>query len=160
ERGVDVLCDEETSSRLSPPIEGKPRQQLCPSVDLLIVLGGDGTLLAAARSMTNRRVPILPVNLGALGFLTSVTAQDLYPVLELALEGKARFSERVLLEARVLRNGETIQRAEALNEAVLNKSALARIIDLDLRVDNEFVCKFKADGLIVSTPTGSTAYSL
>ncbi len=137
-----------------------PREDLPWLADMLIVLGGDGTLLAAARLMGERNIPILPVNLGGLGFLTSVTLEDLYPVLEQALKGEARFSERVLLDSQVIRDGQTIHRARALNDAVLNKAALARIIDLQLRVNGEFVCNYKADGLIVSTPTGSTAYSL
>ena len=127
---------------------------------MLIVLGGDGTLLAAARLMSERNIPILPVNLGGLGFLTSVTLDDMYPVLEQALHGQARYSERVMLESQVIRDGQTFHHARALNDAVLNKAALARIIDLQLRVDGEFVCNYKADGLIISTPTGSTAYSL
>jgi NAD+ kinase len=160
ERGMIVLCDSETSGCLSPAVPGVTREDMPSVADLIIVLGGDGTLLAAARMMAKRHVPILPVNLGGLGFLTSVTLEDLYPVLELALEGKARYSERVLLESKVYRHGEVLRSAHALNDAVLNKSALARIIDLELRVDGEFVCNYKADGLIISTPTGSTAYSL
>ena len=101
------------------------------------------------------------MNLGGLGFLTSVTLDDLYPVLEQALEGEARFSERVHARiGRVIRDGQTFHHARALNDAVLNKAALARIVDLQLHVDGEFVCNYKADGLIISTPTGSTAYSL
>jgi len=130
------------------------------TTDMLIVLGGDGTLLAAARLMTTRNIPILPVNLGGLGFLTSVTLDDLYPVLEQAVGGQARYSERVMLESWVIRAGQTFHHARALNDAVLNKAALARILDLQLHVDGEFVCNYKADGLIISTPTGSTAYSL
>ncbi len=105
-------------------------------------------------------MPILPVNLGGLGFLTSVTLDDLYPVLEQAHPRQARYSERVMLESQVMREGKPFHCARALNDAVLNKAALARIIDLHLHVNGEFVCKYKADGLIVSTPTGSTAYSL
>jgi NAD+ kinase len=110
--------------------------------------------------MSVRNIPILPVNLGGLGFLTSVTLDDLYPVLEQAIAGQARYSERVMLESWVMRAGRTFHHARALNDAVLNKAALARIVDLQLHVDGEFVCNYKADGLIISTPTGSTAYSL
>ena len=137
-----------------------PREQLSGKVDLLIVLGGDGTLLAAVRSMAEHAVPILPVNLGGLGFLTSVTLAELYPILEQVLAGKNRISERVLLQAEVLRGGKVVERQRALNDAVLNKGALARMIDLDLHIDGSYVCSYKADGLIISTPTGSTAYSL
>ena len=159
-RGVNVFCDSETAECLPASCKVKTREEIPAVSDLLIVLGGDGTLLAAARLLGERNVPILPVNLGGLGFLTSVTLDDLYPVLEQAIKGQARYSERVLLESRVMRQGKPVHCARALNDAVLNKAALARIIDLELRVNEEFVCNYKADGLIVATPTGSTAYSL
>ena len=159
-RGVKTYCDIETAACISDSCNIKSREEIPALSDLLIVLGGDGTLLAAARMVAERPVPILPVNLGGLGFLTSVTLPDLYPVLEQAIAGTARFSERVLLESRVMRQGKPFHCARALNDAVLNKAALARIIDLELRVNGEFVCNYKADGLIVATPTGSTAYSL
>lgn len=159
ERNIAAFLDQETAACLAN-CKGEPREDLPKSIDMLIVLGGDGTLLAAARLSAVRNIPILPVNLGALGFLTSVTLDDMYPVLEQALRGEARFSERVMLESRVIRDGKTFHHARALNDAVLNKAALARIVDLQLHVDGEFVCNYKADGLIISTPTGSTAYSL
>ncbi len=166
--------DQETADCIAPaePTGGEPacaafprngmvaREKLPGIVDLLIVLGGDGTLLAVARLMAEHRVPILPVNLGGMGFLTSVTLADLYPILEEVLAGKSRISERVLLEAEVIRDGRVVQRHRALNDAVLNKGAVARMIDVDLHIDGGFVCKYKSDGLIISTPTGSTAYSL
>ena len=160
ERGVKVFCDSQTAECAPSSCKVKAREEIPALSDLLIVLGGDGTLLAAARLLGERNVPILPVNLGGLGFLTSVTLDDLYPVLEQAIKGEARYSERVMLESRVMREGKPFHCARALNDAVLNKAALARIIDLQLRVNDEFVCNYKADGLIVATPTGSTAYSL
>jgi NAD+ kinase len=159
-RGVNVFCDGVTAECLPASCKVKAREEIPAISDLLIVLGGDGTLLAAARLVGERNVPILPVNMGGLGFLTSVTLGDLYPVLEQAIHGEARYSERVLLESRVMRQGKLFHCARALNDAVLNKAALARIIDLELRVNGEFVTTYKADGLIVATPTGSTAYSL
>jgi NAD+ kinase len=160
QRGITAILDRETAACLPAGNVGRPREELPSSTDMLIVLGGDGTLLAAARLMSVRNIPILPVNLGGLGFLTSVTLDDLYPVLEQAIAGQARYSERVMLESWVVRAGQTFHHARALNDAVLNKAALARIVDLQLHVDGEFVCNYKADGLIISTPTGSTAYSL
>jgi len=157
---VEVFVDSETAASASIPGHERPRAELPRIVDLLIVLGGDGTLLAAARLDNERGVPILPVNLGGLGFLTSVTLAELYPILEQTLAGKNRTSERVMLDVRVLRGDAQLERHHALNDAVLNKAALARMIDLTLTVNGEFVSDFRADGLIISTPTGSTAYSL
>jgi len=167
---LEVFHDEETAGCIGDAPGGvraakasgraQPREQLAGRVDLLVVLGGDGTLLAAARSLGEYAVPILPVNLGGLGFLTSVTLEELYPILEQVLAGQHRISERVLLQAEVLRGGKVVERQRALNDAVLNKAALARMIDLDLHIDGGYVCSYKADGLIISTPTGSTAYSL
>ncbi len=160
-RDVQVVCDTETGGCIGA-IAGDTREReslpLCS--DLLIVLGGDGTLLSAARMAAERRVPILAVNLGGLGFLTTVTLDDIYLILEEIFSNKHRVSERVMLEAKVVRGGAVLRRQIALNDAVLNKAALARIMDLELRIDGEYVTTYKADGLILSTPTGSTAYSL
>jgi len=160
QHSIEVFVDPETAAAV--PLQGRERlrEELPRIVDLLIVLGGDGTLLAASRLENERGVPILPVNLGGLGFLTSVTLAELYPILEQTLAGKNRTSERVMLEVRVIRGGIPAECHHALNDAVLNKAALSRMIDLTLTVNGEFVSDFKADGLIVSTPTGSTAYSL
>lgn len=160
-RHMEIVCDQETGDCIGP-VAGKtvPREDLPGRVDLLIVLGGDGTLLAAARLVAEKGVPILPVNLGGLGFLTTVSQDEMYPVLEEIFAGKNRISERVMLEAEVVREGQVARRQIALNDAVLNKAALARIMDLELRVNGEYVTTYKADGLILSTPTGSTAYSL
>src|SRR5215471_18450106 len=105
DHGVKAVCDNETAKCLPAEAAGQPREELPAVTDMLIVLGGDGTLLAAARLMAERHIPILPVNLGGLGFLTSVVLDDLYPVLEQALAGTARYSERVMLEANVMRSG-------------------------------------------------------
>jgi len=159
-RGLSVLYDKETAACLAASGRERPREELAAAVDFLIVLGGDGTLLATARALRENTVPVLPVNLGGLGFLTSVQSDELYAILEEVLQGRNRVSERTLLEAQIVRGGKVVARHRALNDAVFNKGALARIIDLDLSVNGEFVCSYKADGLIVSTPTGSTAYSL
>jgi NAD+ kinase len=137
-----------------------PRESLAEKIDLLIVLGGDGTLLSGARAMGNKRVPILAVNLGGLGFLSSVTLEELYPVLETILSGGHKTSERMMLEADILRGGKPVERQNALNDAVITKKALARMLEFDLFVDDAPVARYRADGLIIATPTGSTAYSL
>jgi NAD+ kinase len=159
--GAKVTCDSETRDCLGTVnAEARKREELPGCTDLLIVLGGDGTLLSAARLAADHKVPILAVNLGGLGFLTTVSQDEIYSILEEIFAEKHRISERVMLEAEVVRGGTVIRRQIALNDAVLNKAALARIMDLELRVDGEYVVTYKADGLILCTPTGSTAYSL
>ncbi len=139
---------------------GLEREELAAAVDLLVVLGGDGTLLAAARAVGGRGIPLLAVNLGGLGFLMTTGIHELYPVLESALEGQFEIQRRTLLRGQVVRDGEIMASYDALNDVVVNKAAMARVIDMDAFVDDEFVCSYRADGLILSTPTGSTAYSL
>jgi NAD+ kinase len=159
--GAEVTCDSETNDCLgSLAVQTRKREELPGCTDLLIVLGGDGTLLSAGRLAAERKVPILAVNLGSMGFLTTVSQDELYSILEEIFTEKHRVSERVMLESEIVRAGAVIRRQIALNDAVLNKAALARIMDLELRVDGEYVTTYKADGLILSTPTGSTAYSL
>ena len=159
-RGVKVIYDSETALCLSQPDACFTREELASQADLIVVLGGDGTLLAAARSLGGKPVPVLPIHLGGLGFLSSVNQNELFAILEEVLAGKIASARRTMLEAVVLRGDTERARYRALNDAVLNKGAMSRIVDLDLAVNGEFVCSYKADGLIVSTPTGSTAYSL
>jgi len=160
ERDIEVFIDKETGSSIESPEKCLTRNELPTRVDLVIVLGGDGTLLATARALNRRPIPILAVNLGGLGFLTVITLDEIYPTLEMALNGDLRTEKRVQLEAEVVRNDEVISSLLALNDVVLNKGAIARMMDFDVTVDGQFVSTYKADGLIVSTPTGSTAYSL
>ncbi len=127
--------------------------------DLVIVLGGDGTLLSVARS-SPQGVPILGVNLGRLGFLTEVSRVDLYPSLVRLLEGKFSIDERSLFDIGVRRSGRTVARYRAFNDVVVAKSALAQIIELEVRVAGNLVARYRSDGLIISTPNGSTAYNL
>ena len=159
ERGIKVFLDSVAASCFTPPAKIN-LDEMAAQIDLLIVLGGDGTLLAAARRFHESEVPILAVNLGGMGFMTSVTIDEAFPLLEDVLAGRHRLSPRMMLKAELLRDGKTIQRQQALNDAVVTKSALSRILDFDLSVNGHFLGLYRADGLIVSTPTGSTAYSL
>jgi NAD+ kinase len=160
ERGIHVVYDQETASSLAEPSEGRSREQVAAASDLLLVLGGDGTLLAAARVAAPRGIPILPINMGSLGFLTSFMLEELYPALEDILAGSLTISERVMLHAELQRGDKILDKQAVLNEVVINKGALARMIELELSIDKDFVCRYRADGLIVASPTGSTAYSL
>jgi NAD+ kinase len=158
-RGIQYPVDEETAKGVG--LAGFiPRDQLPASVDLIIVLGGDGTLLSAARAVGDRDTPLFAVNLGRLGFLTAIKLDDLYPELERALRGEHRIGRRHMVDCELTRGGLTIAHYSALNDVVIAKSNLARMIDLDTYVDHHFVTAYRADGLIIATPTGSTAYSL
>ncbi|MBV9744767.1 MAG: NAD(+)/NADH kinase [Acidobacteriia bacterium] len=158
-RGLEVRCDGETAA-YAPGESGIPRNEVPEGCDLVIVLGGDGTLLSAARAIGKREIPLFPVNLGGLGFLTAITCDELFPELERALRGEHRVARRKFLNTEIVRGGNLVGTYDALNDAVLAKSEIARMIDLEAYVDEQFVANYKADGLIVSTPTGSTAYSL
>ena len=160
DRSIEVLVDKETGSTLDGSEKCVTRNEMPSLVDLIIVLGGDGTLLATARVLNRKPVPLLAVNLGGLGFLTVITRDELYSILERVLAGDFRTERRVQIEAEVMRAGEVISSFLALNDVVLNKGAIARVLEFDVRVDGQFISSYKADGLIVSTPTGSTAYSL
>ena len=158
ERGIAARMDEATAYYGGG--SGIPRADVPEGCDLMIVLGGDGTLLSAVRAIGRREIPLFPVNLGGLGFLTAISVDELFPELERALRGEHRVAKRKLLNSEVMRDGKVIATFDALNDAVLTKSDIARMIDLDVYVDDQLVCAYKADGLIISTPTGSTAYSL
>ncbi len=152
--------DRETGDNVGGSHPCLSREEIASVADLIVVLGGDGTLLATARAIQRRSVPILAVNLGGLGFLTDVTLEELYPTLESVLAGKFTTDHRVRIEAVVLRHEEVISSFLALNDAVMNKGAIARVLDFDMWVDGRFMSTYKSDGLIIATPTGSTAYSL
>ena len=155
---VEAFVEPEIAKAVSHPALDK--QKMAEAVEMVVVLGGDGTLLAAARSLQKKQVPILGVNLGGLGFLTEITLAELYPMLEAILRGEYKTDERLFLEARVWRKEKVVDTFQVLNDVVINKGALARIIELKTSVDQEYLTTFRADGLIVSTPTGSTGYSL
>ncbi|HEU5410449.1 MAG TPA: NAD(+)/NADH kinase [Candidatus Acidoferrales bacterium] len=160
QRKVAVLHDETAASCANPPERPTGAAEMAAKCDLLIVLGGDGTLLAAARQFHESEIPMLAVNLGGMGFMTSVTVEEAFPLLEIVLAGRHRLSPRMMLKSELVRAGKVIETNQALNDAVITKAALSRILDLDLSVDGSFLGRYRADGLIVSTPTGSTAYSL
>jgi NAD+ kinase len=158
--GVNVVYDAETASCLKGDSVGNTRHQIAEQADLFLVLGGDGTLLAASREASAKGIPILPINMGSLGFLTNFTVEELYPALEATLFGRYSIEERVLLLVERINRDQILTHQRVLNDAVVHKGTLARMIELELHIDGGFVCRYRADGLIVATPTGSTAYSM
>ena len=158
ERGIEVLCDDATAQVVGGPAVS--REELATSVDLIVAMGGDGTLLSIARAVGTRSVPILGINLGTLGFLTEVGVDEMIPALEQVLAGKVTAESRMRLEVVVSRAGSEAARFLALNDAVISKTALSRMIELMVYANDVAVTTYHADGLIVATPTGSTAYSL
>jgi len=163
-RGLEVVFETGTAALM--PASGArqvaSKSALVARVDLVVVLGGDGTLLSVANCIAaaSPDVPILGVNFGSLGFLTEATLPELYASLEAAVSGQARVEERLMLRATTVRAGVALPEQLALNDVVITKSARARMTDLSVSVGEEFVTRVKADGLIVATPTGSTAYNL
>jgi NAD+ kinase len=158
-RGVSYSLDRVTARYLGRE-GGFDRAALDEEFDLMVVLGGDGTLLSVARGVGTRETPLLAVNMGGLGFMMTTGPGEIFPVLEDALAGRFEVQCRSVLEAKVLRGGAPIASYLALNDVVVNKAAIARLLQLEIFIDDEFMCTYRADGLIVSTPTGSTAYSL
>ena len=155
----EALLDGDSAAYLNQP--GIPRSLLPDhEVELVIVLGGDGTLLSAARAFARTGTPILSVNLGSLGFLTEIPLSDLYTTLENWIDGVADIDCRAMMNARLIRNGRAILEWDALNDVVLAKGTIARMGDYTIRIDDQLVATFRADGVIVSTPTGSTGYNL
>jgi len=153
ERGVDVLFEEEIAAKVNMP--GVSGNDLASAVDILVVFGGDGTLLMAARLAMGSDVPILGINMGGFGFMTVVNLDEMLGAMELILDGKYTTSQRMMLSV-------SVDGAEhpALNDVVINRGNLSRMVNLETFVDGKHLSTFKADGLIISTPTGSTAYSL
>ncbi|MGH7898282.1 MAG: NAD(+)/NADH kinase [Candidatus Binatia bacterium] len=158
-RRREVWLDDEAAAALGRD-DGIGKREMMKRVDLVVVLGGDGTLLSVARFAGRHPVPVLGINLGGLGFLTDVRPDEAFAAIERVLARKFTVEHRALLLAVAIRDGKVLRRFQALNDVVINKGALARILDLDTSVDGQLLCTYKADGLILSTPTGSTAYSL
>jgi NAD+ kinase len=165
ERGIKLVGGpeierERIEHQTGCPIDEVSTQKLPTDVDLMLVLGGDGTMIATARMIGDHEVPVLGVNYGGLGYLAEFRIQELYSALESILSGNYRLDKRVMLAVELLRNGSSVTTNRVLNDVVINKSALARIIEIETFFNGQFVNSFRADGLIVSTPTGSTAYNL
>jgi NAD+ kinase len=160
EHGYSVVVDEETKPH-APGVDALNRQQLASrKLSFVIVLGGDGTLISAARAVSEAGIPVLGVNLGSLGFLTEVPLGQLYPTLEGIEKGSCRVEARSMVRCEVVRKGSVVATYDALNDVVVGKGTISRLNHCDVYVDGVFVSAYKADSLIVSTPTGSTAYSL
>lgn len=159
--GFTYCFDPNTSAYLHRGHEAVARRDLPGAeVDIVITLGGDGTLLSAARAFARTETPILGINLGSLGFLTEVPLSEMYPTLEAWLEGRGVMESRWLMQIELIRDGRSFGKWDALNDVVLAKGAIARMGEFAVELDNQFVARFRADGVIVSTPTGSTAYTL
>ncbi len=156
---LEAVLDVDTANIVN--IKSKyQKSQIASLVDMIIVLGGDGTLLSVARLTVEKGIPILGVNLGGLGFLTEVTLDELYPTLEKVIKGDYIIDERMMLMTHIHRQGERLAQSPVLNDVVINHGIIARMIILDIFVNSQFVTSLRGDGLIISTPTGSTAYSL
>jgi NAD+ kinase len=164
ERGVQVFIEEKSAALLADPrglgATIAPGLEVAAAADALVVLGGDGTFLSASSLLESKAIPVLGVNFGSLGFLTEVTLPELFPTLEGLVSGAFSSEQRRMLRAVVERDGTRVVAGDVLNDLVITKAAQSRIIDLEVTVDDLFVSAFRADGLIVATPTGSTAYSL
>jgi NAD+ kinase len=154
-RGCEVLVERETADG-----RGADYETIGKSADLAVVIGGDGTMLAAARNLVGRRVPLVGVNQGRVGFMTDIGHDDMHAGIGAILAGEYTLEERALLDAEIVRDGKSVLRTVALNEAVVGKGSQGRLIEFELSIDGEFVYRLRGDGVIVATPTGSTAYAL
>ena len=157
-RGCEVPIEKETAAQLGA--RGVDYETIGKGADLAIVVGGDGTMLAAARNLVGHRVPVTGVNQGRLGFMTDIGHDDMRAGIGAILDGKYTLEERALLDAEIFRGKKSLLRTIALNEAVVGKGGQGRLVEFELSIDGEFVYKLRGDGVIVATPTGSTAYAL
>ena len=160
QRKYEVVVDSETAPHATGIEVLRREKMISRSLNFVVVLGGDGTLLSAARSMAKAGIPVLGVNLGSLGFLTEVPLEDLYPTLQGIEEGRSKIETRCMVHCDVFRKETLVAGYDALNDIVVGKGTISRLNHCDVYIDGEFVSAYKADSLIVSTPTGSTAYSL
>lgn len=158
-RGVEVIFEQEIGKKIRRR-KSVPAAEIPELVDIILVFGGDGTFLGVARLACEHGTPILGINLGGLGFLTEITVDEIYPMMERILSGDYEIEDRQMLRTTVRRGKTGARHYEVLNDVVINKEAVARIIDLEIYIEGSHVTTYKADGIILSTPTGSTAYSL
>jgi NAD+ kinase len=160
-RGLQTLLEDATAAFMEKKCaDSRPLASIGQDIDLAIVVGGDGTMLHVARSLARFGVPLIGVNLGHLGFLTDIPTERMYEELTHILDGDFETEERILLEAEVVRDGKVLHADNAFNDVVINKGQLARLIEFETWLDDEFVNSTRADGIIIATPTGSTAYAL
>ncbi len=157
-KGYETYVDPDMSALLK--IGGSAREKIASHADVVIVLGGDGTMLSVSRLVAEKGIPILGINLGTMGFITEINRDEVFEAIDAMLSDKCVIEERLMLCAKIVRDGEKVAEYTVLNDVVINKGALARIIDLETSINGSYVTIFRADGLIISTPTGSTAYSL
>jgi len=161
EHEINLFVNDRVKEKDLPPgTFSASAREIADHCDVLVALGGDGTMIATARLVSGRGIPVLGVNLGTLGYLTEFTVDDCIPALEAVVQGDYEIDSRMMLSWCVVRDGDLVGAGTALNDIVVNKSALARIIDIDCSVGSHYVTTYRADGLILSTPTGSTAYNL
>ncbi len=158
--GLPEIEREQIEHQTGCPVEVVSDADLAHRVDLMLVLGGDGTMIATARMVGDAEVPVIGVNYGGLGYLAEFPLEELFPALEEVLKGEYEIQQRLMLSVELWRGEELVTRNRVLNDVVVNKSALARIIEIEAYLNQQFVNLFRADGLIVATPTGSTAYNL
>ncbi len=159
-RGCEVRVERETAARIGDGADAVDYDQIGAFADLAIVLGGDGTMLAAARNLAQHQVPLSGINQGRVGFMTDIALRDMHESVGAMLDGRYHLEERALIDAEILRDGHRVLRTVALNEAVVGKGTQGRLIEVEVRINGEYVYALRADGLIVATPTGSTAYAL
>lgn len=158
-QGVEVFFEEGIARKVGEDT-GLDRRELASRVDLLVVLGGDGTILRTVRFVSEYNIPIVGINLGEFGYLTEVNLNEMYSALALIVKGEYQTEKRMMLDVTIQLGAETIRQQSILNDVVITRGNLSRILNLEMTVNNGYLTTFRADGIIISTPTGSTAYSL
>ncbi|MFM9980627.1 MAG: NAD kinase [Burkholderiales bacterium] len=160
ERGCDVMVEQETARNIGAAARAASYAEIGASADLAVVVGGDGTMLAAARNLVRYRVPVVGINQGRLGFMTDIALHDMRRSMGAILSGEYSIEERSLIDAEIVRDGKVLLKTLALNDAVVNKGSQGRLIEFEVHIDGQYVYTQRSDGVIVATPTGSTAYAL